>query len=222
MENNKNISSDLSETDHEDISDVIVELEKSFDLKFKDDAFNTVKTFGDLCDVFDSYIKYTHTEDCTKQQAFYKIRTSISECQLIDKGSIQLETNLSEIFPKRNRRLQVNKFTQHVGVNLNFLVPPLWLGLIQYIGFISSLVYLFFDWKMGFSGICFFIIAIYISNFFGKSLKYDTVRALVENAVKENYTMMRRNRLTVNRKEVFSIIQEAFIKRLFIDKETLK
>lgn len=222
MESIKNISFELDETDPEDISDVIVELEKSFDLKFREDAFKHVKTFGDLCDVFESYIKYNNTEDCTKQQAFYKIRTSISETQLIDKVSIQLDTQLSDLFPQRDRRRQVKKFTKHIGVNLEFLTPPIWLFLFLVIGFITSLVYIFFNWKIGISGICFFILAFNISNFFGKCLKYDTVRELTENAVINHYNKMRRFNLTVNKKEIFSIIQEAFSKRLYVDKEILK
>ena len=63
----------LDEYEDEDIFDIVVKLEKSFAIKIARDAFINVKTFGDLCDVIESYIKYDNKEDCTKQQAFYKI-----------------------------------------------------------------------------------------------------------------------------------------------------
>src|SRR5688572_27287999 len=94
----------LDNYEDDDIFDVVVRLEKSFAIKFDKNAFIDVKTFGDLCDVIESYIKYDNKEDCTKQQAFYKIRVAISETQLIEKRLINLDSKLADLFPRRNRR----------------------------------------------------------------------------------------------------------------------
>jgi acyl carrier protein len=53
----------LDDYDSEHISDILVKLEKSFSLKFEKDAFYNVKTFGDLCDVFESHMNHLHRDD---------------------------------------------------------------------------------------------------------------------------------------------------------------
>jgi hypothetical protein len=83
----------LEDYEDEDIFDVVVKLEQSFAIKFDKDAFSNVKTFGDMCDVIESYIKYDNQEDCTTQQAFYKIRAAIAMTQPIDKKLIYPDTN---------------------------------------------------------------------------------------------------------------------------------
>src|SRR5688572_23822887 len=128
----------LDEYESEDIFDIVVKLEKSFAIKFDKDAFLNVKTFGDLSDIIESYIKYGNKEDCTKQQAFYKIRTAISETQLIDKNEITLDTKLVDLFPRQNRRRQVKMFQRQLGVNLKFLTYPGWLALALIIGVLAS------------------------------------------------------------------------------------
>lgn len=211
----------LDEYESEDIFDIVVKLEKSFAIKFDKDAFLNVKTFGDLCDVVESYIKYDNKEDCTKQQAFYKIRKAISETQLIDKKLINLDTKLVDIFPRQNRRRQVKIFQKKLGVNLKFLTYPGWLALIFIIGLLASFIAFFLDWKIAVSGIIFFAIALKIADKLGKDLAVETVRELTEKSAAEHYVEMRSSKLTVNRKEILDTINEAFISGLAIEKEHL-
>ena len=146
----------LSDCDEEDIFDVIVKLEKSFGVKFSKTAFANVKTFGDLCDVIEVYVnRYDEKDDCTKQQAFYKIRNAIKAIHP-DKNQIELNSKLSDIFPRRNRRRQVKKFQKQLGIKINFLTYPRWLLIIVAIGFITSLVSFFWNWSIAISGILFF------------------------------------------------------------------
>lgn len=205
----------------EDIFNVVARLQKSFALKFEKDAFINVKTFGDMCDVIESYIKYTDQDDCTKQQAFYKIRTAISETQLIEKARIGLDTKLVDLFPRHARRTQVKQFKKQLGVNLEFLTYPDRLLLTFIVGVLSSFVAFFFDWRIAVSGIVFFIVATKVANILGKDLKFDTVKELTEKAVVERYIEVRRSKLTVNRKEIMAIIIDAFSSGLSIDKEHL-
>jgi len=211
----------LNEYEDEDIFDVVVKLERSFAIKFDKDAFINVKTFGDLCDVIESYIKYDNKEDCTKQQVFYKIRTAISETQLIDKRLINLDTKLVDLFPQHNRRRQVKIFQRQLGINLKFLTYPGWLALTLIVGLLASFIAFFFDWKIAVSGITFFAIAFNIADKLGKDLEFETVKELTEKAATEHYVAIRRSKLTVNRNEILDTIKEAFSVRLAIDKEQL-
>jgi len=212
----------LDEYESEDIFDIVVKLEKSFAIKFDKDAFLNVKTFGDICDVIESYIKYDNKEGCTKQQAFYKIRTAISETQLIDKNIINLDSKLVDLFPKQNRRQQVKIFQRQLGVNLKFLTYPSWLALTLLIGLLASFIAFFIDWKIAVGGITFFAIAFNIADKVGKDLAIETVKELTEKAAAEHYINMRSSNLTVNRNEILDTIKDAFVSGLAIEKKDLK
>lgn len=211
----------LDEYESEDIFDIVVKLEKSFAIKFDKDAFLNVKTFGDLCDVVESYIKYDNKKDCTKQQAFYKIRTAISATQLIDKKLINLDTKLVDIFPRQSRRRQVKTFQKQLGVNLKFLTYPGWLALTLIIGLLASFLAFFLDWKIAVSGITFFAIAFNIADKLGKDLAVETVKELTEKAAAEHYVDIRSSKLTVNRNEILDTIKDAFVNGLAIEKKDL-
>jgi acyl carrier protein len=212
----------LSNYDEEDISDVIVKLEKSFGIKFSKTAFTNVKTFGELCDVIEIYInKYSTKDDCTKQQAFYKTRNAISVVQSIDEKQINLSNKLRDIFPRHNRRKQTKKFQKQLGVRINILTYPGWLAIIIGIGFIISLVAFFIDWRIAISGIIFFILTLKLAELLGKELDSETVQQLTEKIVIEHYVEIRRERLTVNRKEILEIIKKAFSKDLSINESEL-
>ncbi len=211
----------LDKYESEDIFDVIVKLEKSFAIKFDERAFINVETFGELCDVIESYIKYDNKEDCTKQQAFYKIRTAISETQLIDKRLITLDTKLANLFPRKNRRQQVKMFERKLGIDLNLLTYSGWLALIFLFGLFASFVAFFFDWKIAVSGITFFAIALNMGDKLGKDLELETVRELTEKTAAKHYVDVRRTKLTVNRNEILETIKEAFKTELSIEKEQL-
>ena len=211
----------LSDYEGEDIFAVVVKLEKSFAIKFDKDAFNTVKTFGDLCDIIESCIKYDNKEDCTKQQAFYKIQAAISEIQLIDKRLIPLDTKLVDLFPRHNRRRQVKIFQRQLGINLKFLTYPGWLALTLIVGLLASFIAFFFDWKIAVSGIAFFALALNVADKLGKDLDCDTVKDLTEKAATEYYIDVRRSKLTVNRNEILDTIKNAFAAGLAIDKAQL-
>ena len=211
----------LDEYESEDIFDIVVKLEKSFAIKFDKDAFLNVKTFGDMCDVIESYIKYDNKEDCTKQQAFYKIRTAISETQLIDKKAINLDTKLVDLFPRQNRRQQVKIFQRQLGAKLKFLTYPGWLALTLIIGLLASFMAFFIAWKIAVTGITFFAIALNIAEKLGKDLAVETVKELTEKAAAEHHVSMRSSKLTVNRNEILDTIKDAFVSGLAIEKKDL-
>ncbi len=208
----------LENYEGEDISDVIVKLEKSFDLEFSKTAFAEAKTFGDICDIIEPHINHNHKDDCTKQQAFYKIRKAVAETQLIDKKQISLTSKLVELFPRHNRRQKSKEFRDRLGIKVNILTYPGWLSLLLVIGSLLSLEAFFFDWKIAVAGIIFFASAFRIADWLGKDLELQTVRQLVEKVTREHYVAVRRTKHTVNRNEILDTIKDAFSNDLAIDK----
>lgn len=213
--------SKLDDYEDEDIFDVVVKLEKSFGLKFEKDAFYQVKTFGDLCDVFDSYINYEYRDDCTKQQAFYRVRDAIARTQQTSRNEIQLDTKLSALFPSRDRRQKAKEFKKAVGSDIKILTYPDWLALTFVVGFLLSIAVFFFDWKIALSGIVFFLAAMKIAEKLGKTLDLRTVRELTEKLSREHYIKIRRIKGTVNKQEILQTIIDTFSNDLAIEKAYL-
>lgn len=220
MTNSKHITK-LDNYEDEDIFDVVVKLEKSFGLKFDNHAFFDVKTFGDLCDVFEVNIKHENRDGCTKQQAFYKIRKAISAIQLIDENEITLDSNLTELLPRHNRRKKTKELRNILGTDINILTYPGWLSLTFLIEFLFSIAALFFDWKIAAAGLVLFFLAIKIADRLVKELNLQTVRELTEKLAKENYIEIRRFGETINRREIVPIIVDTFSNDLDIDKTYL-
>lgn len=211
----------LYEYEDEDIFDIVEKLERSFQIKFKQHAFYHVQTFGDFCDVVDKHINLQHRDDCTKQQAFYKLRAAIAAIQQIDTADIKPATKLAGIFPPHNRRQKIRAWKAYTGIDTRLLTYPDWLASVFVIGFLSSLAAFFFDWRVAIAGLAFFIAAATIADRLGKNLTVQTAGQLAEKIARENYIDARRVKGTGNRKEMLDIVVETFSNDLGIDKTYL-
>jgi hypothetical protein len=211
----------LKECDGDDISDVIQKLEKSFGLRFHKDAFLKVTTFGEFCDVFQEYISSTHEDTCTTQQAFYKLRDSISILQQIDKMQIQPDSQLTGLLPKKDRRKKVRRLIRDLGIRIRVLENEGWIHTVWVSSFIGSLVYLFFDWKIGLTGLISLIVVEKILRRLAMQFRVKTLAQLSELLTKQSYISMRSRHGTVNRNEVTQIIVDTFAEDLLIDKSLL-
>lgn len=211
----------LENYEDEDISDIIVKLEKSFNIKFDKTAFYEAKTFGDLCDIFDKNIDYQEKGDCTSQQAFYQVRKAIADTQHIREKAIILNSKLATLFPKHNRRKTIREFESRLGIKVDILIYPGWLSFVLGLGLLSSLVAFFFDWKIAATGIIFFACGFRVADWLAKDLELETVEQLVRKITREHYISIRRVANTVNRSEIMEIIVETFNNDLDIDRSNL-
>ncbi|MFC4263841.1 hypothetical protein ACFOWM_13170 [Ferruginibacter yonginensis] len=211
----------LDNIDPEDFGDTLLKLEKSFGIKFEYNTFKDAKTFGDICDCIESQINFTNKEDCTTQQAFYKVRNAISLTQNIDKKNIETQTQLETVFPRQNRRQKVKEFKQELGISIDLLSMKTWLVLTIVIGFTSSIIAFFFSWKVAVCGLLFFYILNSILSKFSKEIKVETVGHLAEKITQEYYSQARRHSKTVNRSEIVKTIQDVFIAEHFLEREHL-
>jgi len=211
----------LDNIDPEDFGDTLLKLEKSFGANFADNSFKDAKTFGDICDIIESQLNLTDKNDCTTQQAFYKIRRAIGLTQNFDERSIKPETQLKDIFPYSNRRQNVKHFQQALGFSVDILSMKTWLAVTILIGFVASLIAFFFSWQYAVSGLTFFTLFSWTASKFSKELDILTVGELAEQISREHYSLVRRQRGTMNRKEIVKTIQDVFIADYFMDREDL-
>jgi hypothetical protein len=211
----------LDNIDPEDFGDTLLKLEKSFGVKFAANSMANVKTFGDICDVIESHINFTDKDDCTTQQAFYKVRKAIGLTQIFDERKIELQSNLQEIFPRSNRRQNVKHFEQALGFSVDILTMKIWLGWTLTAGFIASLIAFFFSWQYALAGLTFFTLLTWAASKFSKELSISTVRELTEKISREHYSLARRQSGTVNRNEIVKTVQDVFIADHLIEREHL-
>ena len=211
----------LDNIDPEDFGDTLIKLEKSFGLKFADNSMKDAKTFGDICDIIESQLNHTEKDDCTTQQAFYKVRKAIGLTQNFDEGNIEPQTKLENIFPRSNRRQNVKHFQQTLGFSVDILSMKIWLALTLAAGFIISLIAFFFSWKYAVAGLTVFTLFTWTANKFSKELNVSTVRELTEKISREHYLLARRQSGTMNRNEIVKTIQDVFISDHLIDREQL-
>jgi hypothetical protein len=209
----------IADCDDEDVLDVIPIIEKSFQVKFKKDAFMYIQTVGDLVQIVESYIRYPHNESCTSQSVFYRVRDSIANAQSIEPQNISPDSSLDELFPVSKRRKQVKALKRSLGVNADLLSSPDWLYFSNIIGLILALISLFFIGIAGFAVIAFFIISMVVSKKLGKNLTVHTVRELVEKVSNEHYMAVRSEAGTVNRNEILDIVINILSSGMGVDKK---
>jgi len=205
----------------ENIEDCISEIEKMYNFKFEDNELENVKTFEEFCDLIIEKINLKNVESCTSQQAFYKLRNSLTETKLIEKGNLKTETELKKIFPRKNRKVSIEKVEKDLNVKLNILKAPDFVTMpLLIIGFVSFIL-LFFLWKFALIGLSISVFGFYLCKWFGNELRVKTVKDLVEKIVAENYLAIRSEKNTINKTELKKILTNWISENSFIEKEKL-
>lgn len=213
---------ELSDIELQDIDDLLLKVEESFSIKFVDNELKDITTFGQLCDQIISKIELDNTNDCTSQQAFYKLKDAISKELKIDKKSITPNTSLVITLPRKHRRKRLKKIENHIGFKLNILRPPHWVSGFLAITFLLSFILIFIKWKFGLLGILFSIVGFWIANKTGTVLDQKTVGEVAEKMTRENYLKSRTNPSTFNKAEIENLLTEWFCKEFELDKNDLK
>ena len=211
----------LKNIDSEDIGALFFKVEKSFGIEFSDNELINIKTFGELCDCITNKIDSESSEDCTTQQAFYKLREAISSSLQIENKTINPNLSLEQVLPKQNRRLLVRKIETSLGFKLNILKASDTVTGIFLMILILSIVEMFIDWRIGILGFVFSVCCLRISNRFGRELKVKTIGEVVKKMTRENYLKSRRKENTVNRKEIEKILTEWFSDEFDLEKSEL-
>lgn len=208
---------ELCNIDPDDLSDVLVKIQKSYSINLEDRDFEKVKTFGELCDLISSQIKLEHIDSCTTQQSFYKIREAIANTQSLEKNSITPDSGLGELFPQKGRRQKILQIQKELGFSLKILKPKQWINNILLIGLFLSIIELFFNWKSGLVGLILVAFSFKIAGWVGKDFSVRTVGDLANKMTRENYLQSRRNPKTMNFQEMEKNIRDLFSHDLDLD-----
>ncbi|MFV0419367.1 MAG: hypothetical protein ACK5KT_11625 [Dysgonomonas sp.] len=208
----------------EDIEDLLSEIEKTFGVKFEANELAHVKTFDEFINEIINKLPYENSDSCTSLQAFYKLRRKIAALGIYDVKNLRPDTKLSEIFP--HKRKSATYLEKVIGVNLAVELNDRGPSKIAINALNALFIVSFFElletklWIVGI-GIPLAIIGYYIALRCAKEYPIHTVRDLVTRIVTYNYMSCRRDKNTINRKELKNIFEEIFSKGLGIEKEEL-
>lgn len=194
----------------EDIEDILEVIEESFNIKFADGEFKHIRTFGELCDHIVSKVELTDTDDCTTQQAFYKLRNAIIQTIPTEKDQLSTETKLSVLFPRKERKATISKVENLLDVKLHVLRPKNIITTSITILLFISIVGMFFRFGYGLVGFVLCCFLFRVAEWTGIEFKVDTLGQLADKMSQENYMKSRRNQTTVNRKEIVKNIERLF------------
>lgn len=212
----------MSNIDPEDVGDVLLKIERSFNIRFTDEDLTHIKTFGALCDLVVDKVKQVQSDSCTTQQAFYKLRNAINAKKPIEKCDLKPQSKLCELFPRDNRIEVVADLENEMGFHVNLLQPKRWIVYV-FAGLLMAAIALsFFNNIAGFilAGIA--ITGLVLAGKLGKELKVKTLGDLAEKIAREHYLTCRRNASTVNRAEVAEKVKGLFADYLDVEPESLK
>jgi acyl carrier protein len=205
----------------EDIEDTLRLIEKSYDIKFEANELGHVRTFGQLTDHIISKIKLDDKNDCTDQQAFYKLRTSIEQVKGLKTSTISPMTHLTELFPRQSRKIEISKIEKQLAVDLKVLRPRHAVTYSLIILLVLSIVGLFIKWQFGVIGLVVSISGLWASEKMGKEFKDKTLGELTDRMTQLNYTKSRRQPGTMNTKEVKDKIEKLFVDNLGLEEKTI-
>ena len=206
----------LNSVDPNDISDVLIKIQRSFNITLDYDGLKNITTFGHLCDLVISKIDSEHEESCSTQHAFYMLRNAIASTNGINKCDISTHTKLCKLFPKEDRLDAISKIENELGFRINLLKPKQWIVSIFALTFIGSGIFCFYNLVAGVAGLLLSAIALKLAGKFGKEMHLKTVGDLACKISRESQSKIRRNN-TVNKSEVEQKLRELFVNELELE-----
>ena len=208
--------------DLENIEDLIPSIEKMYKINFEENELAELANFDEFCEKIVAKINLENVDNCTTQQAFYKLRKSIVDLGIAEKNELNTETKLKEIFPRKNRRKIVKSLEKNIGFELNLINPPQIISISLFILILVSIVFLFINFKIAILGIIISVLGFKLAYRFGKEIEMNSFRELVEKITTENYLNVRSDKNTINRKELKNVMRDWFADNLGIEKSELK
>jgi len=198
----------------EDIEFFLPKIEDSFNINFEPEELIGIKTFGELCDHIKNKIKLEESNTCTSQQAFYKLRDSLSAILNIEKEKLVRNSSLIYLFPRKSRISKIKELEKHLGFKLLILRPHYLITGFLLLLLITSLVTLLFNWKISLIGFPLSITGFWIANKTSNHFTVENIGQVAQKMSRDNYLKSRRNSKTFNKKEIEKILIDIFSEEL--------
>ncbi len=211
----------LKNIDPEDIIDLLSIIEESFKIKFSQDELLYISTFGELCDHIKKKIKLDHSNDCTTQQAFYKLRSALLTTLNIPRSDVTTNTLLSDLLPTDSRKTHIREMEAYLGFKLFILRPSHFVMTALMALLFFSTICLFINWQLGLLGIGISIGGYWLAYKTENEFALETVGELAQKMTRDHYLNARRDPNTFNKNEIEKVITDLFSFDLDIEKSNL-
>jgi acyl carrier protein len=202
-----------------DLHDFFIGVEKSFGVKLQPQDLPIGLTIKQFCECVARKIPLTQEENCTTQQAFYKLRETIATIVDADAKTITPDTSLHQLFPIQNRRRQIKQLNEKLDMQLNLLQPRSWLVFALVVVLIISLVGVFFKFRFAYPLILSYI-GLWASKKTARHFDLNTVGEVAEKMTRQHYLQSRR-KASVNNKEIEKVIASLLIHDLGLEAEEI-
>lgn len=211
----------LDKWELEDLEDSLFQFEKKYGIRFTQEELNSIESIEDLTNAIINKFDDENINDCTSQQAFYKLKEILMR---LDIGGFEInpKTKLEQLIPRKNRIQNVKKIEKELGFKLEILQPK---SIIIYTLLLLSVCVIITAFFNFFYAIIFGIVLFYLFKITvktGKEFEIKTVGELAKEITRENYFNVRRTPKTINKKEFKKVVLDWFSDRMDIEKEELK
>lgn len=206
----------LDSDEIEDLEFSLSEFEKRYGIHITQDELSSIESIEQLTGAIANKFNYENVENCTNQQAFYKLRN------ILNNHEIKPNTKLEELISRKNRIQKLKEIEKELGFKLEFLQPKKVIRYALPVLTICVIILAFFNF---FQALIFGTIVCALYEFVfknGKEFKISTVGELVKIMVRENYFLARRNPESINKEEFKKVTLEWFADRLDIECDKLK
>ncbi|MEJ2882231.1 hypothetical protein [Pedobacter sp. GR22-6] len=212
----------LYNIDDEALLEFTFDIEKSFGIKFGDQDFADVNTYGELCDmIIAKFDEFEDVPDSTTEQAFYKLRAAIASALAISESNINADTKLETLIPAHRRPGIVKNVNGNLGIKILCLKPSTWYVNLVLLFSILCLVAFFFSWKIAVSGIILNIAIWNLGRRFGMEFENETLAEFAEVIARDHYSDSRQEEKTVNKAEVKFFLDERIAALFGVDEAAL-
>jgi hypothetical protein len=200
-----------------DICDVLSKVENSFNIKLDNESLMQADSYAKLYDLIITKIKLEHSDTCTTQQAFYKLRCAIAIVTGTEKCSITPQSKLSKLFPREDRLRMIEAIEQQLGFETKLLQPKQWVIGLFASTLLISFFGLFYNWPIAAAGCLASVLGLKLAGKFGKEMHLKTVGDLANKISRESYLKARRNSETINKNEIEQKVRELFLNDTKLD-----
>ena len=207
----------LNNVDPEDLSDVLIKIQKSFNIQLDNEGLKDINSVDSLCNMIANKISHEHDETCSTQHAFYLLRNAIAAVIGVDKCAVTPQTRLFKIFPKENRLELIAGIENELGFKTNLLQPRQWILAVFGMTFIASFILCFFNLAVGIAGLLSSAISLKLSGKFGKEIHLKTVGDLANKIARETNLRSRRNNCQANKNEIEQKVKELVVNNLGLE-----
>ena len=128
---------------------------------------------------------------------------------------------MKTIFPRQTRRSDIKEIEKELGFKLDGLRPRHFITMTLLILVLVSITMFFVDWKYALTGILLTGILSWTSEKIGIEFKDRTIGELTERMTQRNYMKSRRDRKTINKKEIEEKIRALFLDELLLEENEL-